>query len=284
MKQRTLFVAIAGKPNTGKSTLTNLLTGTRVSITSPKAQTTVKRLRGIFTEGDTQLVFIDTPGFFKARDKKHREITTEAWDGLKEADLLLFVVDARQSLSGIAPIVAEIKKLGLADVAAVINKCDLVKPPSLLPIAAALDKHGIFSEIFMISAKSGDGVKPLREYMTAKARPMEWPYPEDQAADTSWREMAEEFTREQVFLKTSQEIPYSVEIETESFKESPASITIHQAILVNREAHKKILVGDKAAMIKEIGREARLQMEESFGRRVSLFLFVKVKKKRKDKE
>ncbi len=272
------FVAILGAPNVGKSTLINLMVGAKVSIVSPKVQTTRTRVLGIAMEGRSQLIFIDTPGIFAPKRRLDRAMVAAAWSGAADADTILLLVDAKQ---GIDPeterILDRLVQQGRRALVA-LNKIDLVKKPELLALAAALDAKGIFDRIFMISAANGEGVRDLLDFLAGTVPEGPWHFPEDQVTDLPMRILATEITREQLYLQLQQELPYSTMVDTEKWEERPdGSVAAHQVIYVERASQKPIVLGKGGARIKSIGAAARKQLEALFERRVHLFLFVKVK-------
>jgi len=273
------FVALIGAPNAGKSTLLNTLVGTKVAIVSPKVQTTRSRVLGILTEGRAQIVFVDTPGIFKPRRRLDRAMVAAAWGGAAEADLVLLLVDAslkrvREETRGIVEKLAETKRQAIL----ILNKVDAVRPEVLLALAAELNASGVFSDTFMISALTGDGVDDLRRHLAAHLPEGPWLFPEDQVSDMPMRLLAAEITREKLFLRLQQELPYAVAVETESWEEQKdGSVRISQVIYVQREGQKAIVLGRGGQMIKAIGTAARLELEEITEQRVHLSLFVKVR-------
>jgi GTP-binding protein Era len=272
------FVAILGAPNVGKSTLINLAVGTKVSIVSPKVQTTRARVLGIAMEGSSQIIFVDTPGIFAPRRRLDRAMVAAAWTGAADADVVLLLVDAKNGLDPQTDYI--INKLASEKRRAIvaINKIDLVKKPVLLDLAAALDKRGLFDRIFMISATSGEGVRDLLDFLAAAVPEGPWHYPEDQATDLPSRMLASEITREQLYLQLEQELPYATMVETEQWEESPdGSIRVHQVIYVERDGQKGIVLGKGGQRFKAIGAAARKELEALFERRIHLFLFVKVR-------
>ncbi|MGK9231233.1 GTPase Era [Inquilinus limosus] len=273
------FVALIGAPNAGKSTLLNTLVGTKVAIVSPKVQTTRSRVLGILTEGRTQIVFVDTPGIFRPRRRLDRAMVAAAWGGAAEADLVVLLVDAalksvREDTRGI------IEKLGESGRQAilVLNKVDAVPHEKLLVLAADLNASGVFTDTFMISALTGDGVDDLRRVVAERLPEGPWLFPEDQVSDMPMRLLAAEITREKLFLRLQQELPYAVAVETESWEEQKdGSVRISQVIYVQRDGQKAIVLGRGGQMIKAIGTAARLELEEITEQRVHLSLFVKVR-------
>ena len=273
------FVAVLGAPNAGKSTLVNRLVGAKVSIVSPKVQTTRTRVTGIGIEGKAQIVFIDTPGIFRGpRRRLDRAMIDAAWRGARDADMVLLVVDASRARidDDTQRIVAELKDTGRKAVLA-LNKIDLVRKETLLDKANALSQSGIVSDIFMISATEGDGVDDLKRHLAGRMPPGPWHYPEDQLSDMPQRLLAAEITREQIYLRLHDELPYAVHVTTEAWEERrDGSARIDQVILVEREGQKPIVIGKQGATLKAIGAAARKQIEEVLGRKAHLFLTVKV--------
>lgn len=272
------FVAILGAPNVGKSTLINLAVGTKVSIVSPKVQTTRARVLGIAMEGPSQLIFVDTPGIFSPRRRLDRAMVAAAWTGAADADMVLLLVDAKNGLDAETDhIIGKLASQNRRAIVA-INKVDLVKKPALLDLAAALDKRGIFDRIFMISATGGEGVRDLLDFLASAAPEGPWHFPEDQITDLPSRMLAAEITREQLYLQLEQELPYATMVETEQWEErDDGSISVHQVVFVERDGQKGIVLGKGGQRIKSIGEAARRELEALFERRVHLFLFVKVR-------
>ena len=271
------FVAILGAPNAGKSTLVNKLIGAKISIVSPKVQTTRSRIRGILVEDKTQLVLVDTPGIFSASQRFERAMVASAWTESDDADQRLLLIDVQKGLdknsrSVIARLQAEKKKAIL-----VLNKIDLVSKAKLLPIIEELNQFNIFSETFMISAKTGEQVDKLKNFLVKNAPVGVWMFPEDQMTDLPNRLFAAEVTREKLFLMLQKELPYTLSVETTSFKEKDTSIRIEQTIYVERDGLKPIVLGKNGQMIKKIGESSRKELTRLFEKDVHLFLFVKVK-------
>ena len=273
------FIALVGAPNAGKSTLLNALVGTKVAIVSPKVQTTRTRVLGITIEGDSQLVFVDTPGIFEPRRRLDRAMVAAAWQGAQDADLVVLLVDA--SADTIRPdswtIVEGLKSSGRKTVLA-LNKIDAVKRPRLLELSQTLNREGAFGATFMISALTGDGVDDLRAALAAAVPEGPWLFPEDQLSDMPERLLAAEITREKLFLRLRQELPYAATVETEAWEQrDDGSIAISQVIYVQRDTQKAIVLGKGGQMIKAIGTAARLELEEMLDCRVHIRLFVKVR-------
>ena len=276
--QRAGFVAIVGAPNVGKSTLLNRLVGAKVSIVSPKVQTTRTRVLGICIEGPAQIIFIDTPGIFQPRRRLDRAMVAAAWIGTADADEVILLVDGSRGLD--RNTTAIVKKLKRAErtVILAINKIDLVNKPDLLALAAELNEAGAFTDTFMISAETGDGVADLMALLAGRVAAGRWLFPEDQISDMPGRLTAAEITREQLYLQLHKELPYAAAVETESWKDQDdGSLRIEQVVYVERGSQKAIVLGKKGSRVKSIGEAARKELEEIFGRRVHLFLFVKVR-------
>lgn len=272
------FVAVIGAPNVGKSTLVNALVGGKVTIVSPKVQTTRSLVRGITLEGRSQLIFVDTPGLFAPRRRLERAMVTSAWSGAQDADVALLVVDAKRGLDADTGAILD-RLAGLpARKALVLNKVDLVAKPVLLALAQAANARLAFAATFMISALSGDGVADLKTWLAGEAPEGPWLYPEDQMSDAPMRSLAAEITREKLFLRLHQELPYRSTVETELWKEQPdGSVRIEQTIYVERESQRKIVLGKGGQTIKAIGSDARKEIAELIGQPVHLFLFVKIR-------
>jgi GTP-binding protein Era len=279
MTTRCGYVAVLGAPNAGKSTLVNRLVGAKVSIVSPKVQTTRARVIGIGMADQTQLVFVDTPGiFFAPRRRLERAMVAAAWAEMHEADILVLVVDAARGIDAdTRRIVEELKKADRRAVL-VLDKIDLVRRPKLLALADALAKEGIFDPVFMVSGRTGDGVADLRDYLARSLPEGPHLYPEDQLSDMPQRLLAAEITREQVFIQLHDELPYASTVETEAWEErKDGSAKIDQTIYVERESQRRIVLGAGGRRIKAIGARARAELERLFDRRIHLFLFVKVR-------
>ena len=272
------FVAVIGAPNVGKSTLVNALVGGKVTIVSPKVQTTRSLVRGITLEGRSQLIFVDTPGLFAPRRRLERAMVTSAWSGAQDADVALLVVDAKHGLDADTGAILD-RLAGLpARKALVLNKVDLVAKPALLALAQAANARLAFAATFMISALSGDGVADLKTWLAGEAPEGPWLYPEDQMSDAPLRSLAAEITREKLFLRLHQELPYRSTVETEAWKEQPdGSVRIEQTIYVERESQRKIVLGKGGQTIKAIGSDARKEIATLIGQPVHLFLFVKIR-------
>ena len=275
---RCAFVALIGAPNVGKSTLVNALVGAKVTIVSPKVQTTRTLVRGIAIDGTSQLVFIDTPGIFAPRRRLDRAMVTTAWTGAHDADIVAMMIDAKRGLDDETGAILE--KLG--DVAGrkllILNKVDVVAKPGLLALAQEANGRAQFAVTFMVSALSGDGIGDLKTWLAANAPEGPWHYPEDQISDAPLRSLAAEITREQVFNRLHQELPYRSTVETEVWKElRDGAVRIEQTIYVERESQRKIVLGKGGASIKAIGAAARAEIAKIIEQKVHLFLFVKVR-------
>jgi GTP-binding protein Era len=272
------FVALIGAPNVGKSTLVNALVGSKVTIVSRKVQTTRALIRGIVVENNAQIILVDTPGIFAPKRRLDRAMVSTAWSGAHDADLVCVLLDAREGLDE----EAEAIFARLANVAhpklLVLNKVDLVPREKLLALAKAANDRLAFAHTFMISALSGDGVDDLRRTLASMVPPGPFHYPEDQMSDAPIRHLAAEITREKIFQKLHQELPYSSTVETESWTErKDKSVRIEQTIFVERESQRKIVLGKAGATIKSIGADARKEIAELIEQPVHLFLFVKVR-------
>lgn len=271
-------VAVVGAPNAGKSTLVNALVGQKVAIVSAKVQTTRTRLMGIAVDGAIQLLLVDTPGIFAPRRRLDRAMVRAAWDGAHGADVVLLVVDAKSGLKDDARAIMASLGARLEPKMLALNKVDIAAKPRLLDLAAEANAAVAFAETFFISAETGDGVPELKTALAAALPPGEWAYPEDQLVDATTRLLAAEITREQLYNRLHAELPYASTVETEKWEDRrDGSTVIHQQILVERDSQKAIILGAKGSMIKAIGEAARAGIATLTGRRVHLFLHVKVK-------
>ncbi len=276
--QRCGFVAIIGAPNVGKSTLVNAMVGSKVTIVTPKVQTTRAIIRGIAIEGGAQLIFVDTPGIFAPRRRLDRAMVAVAWSGAHDADVVALIVDAKRGRDD------ETIAIGakLTDIAAtkilIINKVDLVAKPSLLGLAREANERMKFAATFMVSAQSGNGVAEIKRWLAAHVPSGPWHYPEDQISDAPMRALAAEITREKIYLRLHQELPYRSTVETDVWKElRDGSVRIEQTVFVERESQRKIALGKGGQAIKAIGAEARREIASLIEKPVHLFLFVKVR-------
>ncbi len=273
------FVAVLGPPNAGKSTLVNAIVGTKVSIVTHKVQTTRGRVMGIRNIGQDQLVFVDTPGIFAPKKRLERAMVDAAWTGADDADMGLLLIDASKGVTDdVRLILSRFEKHGAKAIVA-INKIDMVSKDRLLPITAAINESGVADEVFFLSALNGEGVDDLVEHLRARVAEGPWMFPDDQVSDLPMRQMAAEITREKLFLRIHQELPYAISVETELWTEIPEeeAVRIDQVIYVARDGHKPILLGKKGQTIKEIGTAARKELESILECRVHLFLHVKVR-------
>lgn len=278
-EKRCGYVALIGAPNAGKSTLLNQLIGVKISIVTRKVQTTRTRITAIGLRGKSQVVFVDTPGIFVPKRRLDRAMVSAAWAGVEGADLVVLLID---SARGIDPdsrnIIAGLQQ-AKRNAIVVLNKTDTVKKEILLALAQELSGMDIFKEIFMVSALKGDGTDKLYDYMANDVPEGPWLYPEDQLADISERLLASEITREKLYLRLHQELPYASTVETESWEDrKDGSVRIGQVIFVRRDTQKSIVLGKGGQTIKAIGAESRKDLEEILDRKVHLFLFVKVRK------
>jgi GTP-binding protein Era len=293
MTRRCGFIAVIGAPNAGKSSLVNALVGAKVSIVTHKVQTTRARVRGVAIEGETQLVFIDTPGIFMPRRRLDRAMVAAAWEGLEGADAVILVVDApayivgsgaaksdgasKKAAADTDAIIAALKEKGEKAIL-VINKIDKLARQKLLALVQDLSGHGVFPEVFLISATNGDGVKDLKAHLAATVPEGPWMYPEDQLSDISERLMAAEVTREKLYLRLHEELPYETTIETEKWERTKkGELRIEQTIYVEREGQKPIVLGKGGQTLKTIGEAARTELAALLGEPVHLFIHVKVR-------
>jgi GTP-binding protein Era len=292
-EKRCAFVAVIGAPNAGKSSLVNALVGAKVSIVTHKVQTTRARVRGVAMDGETQLVFIDTPGIFAPRRRLDRAMVAAAWESLEGADAVLLLVDALAYIAGSGAakadgaskkaaadtdaIIAALKERGTKAIL-VVNKIDLLPRQKLLALIASLDAHGVFTDTFLVSATRGEGIGDLKKVLSERAPEGAWMYPEDQLSDISERLMAAEVTREKLYLRLHQELPYEATVETEKWERTKkGEIRIEQIIYVARAGQKPIVLGKGGLTVKAIGEAARKELAGLLGEPVHLFLTVKVR-------
>lgn len=274
------FIALIGEPNAGKSTLLNRMVGAKVSIVTHKVQTTRARIRGVAMEGNAQLVFVDTPGIFTPRRNLDRAMVAAAWSGATDADLVVLLIEAHRGITAGVKVILEAlnERAGNRPVALAINKIDKVQADKLLVLTKEMNELYGFSETFMISAEKGHGVSDLRKWVADKMPEGPWLYPEDQIADLPLRMIAAEVTREKLTLRMHQELPYQLTVETEKWEDrKDGSVKIDQLIYVMRDGHKGIVLGHKGESIKAVGKASREELEEFLGRKVHLFLQVKVR-------
>ena len=277
---RAGFIAVVGAPNVGKSTLINRAVGSKVSIVSPKVQTTRTRVLGIFSLAASQVIFIDTPGIFQPRRRLDRAMVAAAWSGAKNADRILLLVDATSGIDSNTDAILQKLVPTKRRVVLAINKVDLVRKGSLLALTAELSPFGIFDEIFMISAETGDGVKDLLKFLANHLPEGPWLFPKEQISDMPERLLAAEITREKLYLQLRQELPYVTTVETESWDDkADGAVHINQVIYVQRKTQKAIVLGKSGQQIKAIGVAARKELESILDCSVHLFLFVKIREK-----
>ncbi|MFZ5964501.1 GTPase Era [Thalassococcus sp. BH17M4-6] len=282
MPTRAGFVALIGEPNAGKSTLTNRMVGAKVSIVTHKVQTTRARIRGVAIEGDTQIVFVDTPGLFAPKRRLDRAMVAAAWSGASDADVVVLLIEAHRGVTaGVKNILDGLQDIGKGrKIALAINKIDRVKAEALLALSQEMNEAYPFARTFMISAEKGHGVDDLRAWLAGELPEGPWLYPEDQIADLPMRMIAAEMTREKLTLRLHQELPYQLTVETENWEErADGTARIDQVVYVAREGHKGILLGHRGETIKAVSKASREELEEFLGRRVHLFLQVKVREK-----
>lgn len=280
-KQRCGFVSIIGAPNAGKSTLVNRLVGAKVSIVSPKVQTTRTRVMGVVNHDDTQIVFVDTPGIFQPRKRLEKAMVAAAWQGTVDAEEIMLLIDVGKGRinDDTKAIIGRLKDTQ-REVILLLNKIDMLQKDKLLALAADLNAEGIFKETFMISALTGDGVDALMQALAARMPEGPWMFGEDQISDMPMRLLAAEITREKIFLQLGDELPYSSTVETEQWEDfDNGDVKISQTVYVMRDSQKAIVLGKGGARIKKIGQAAREELEEILERRVHLSLFVKVRDK-----
>lgn len=279
MTKRCGFIALIGNPNAGKSTLTNQLVGGKVAIVSEKVQTTRMRVTGITKHKDSQLIFVDTPGIFEPRKRLDRAMVHAAWEGVRDADSVGLLVDVskRDPLKSVQHIIEKLQEMK-RDCVLILNKIDLIKKEALLKITQEFVQTFEFDSVFMISALKNEGVSQILDYFADKVPESEFLYPEDDMTTMPMRLLAAELTREKIFERLYQELPYACTVETEAFDESnPDKWTIEQTIYVQRESQRAIILGHKGQMLKEIGTAARKDMQVQFGVPLHLALFVKVR-------
>ena len=279
MTKKCGFVAVIGPPNAGKSTLSNALVGQKVAIVTQKAQTTRMRLRAVVMHEEAQIILVDTPGIFDAKQRFDRAMVNEAWMGVEDADQVLVVLDAARADSKEIDLMLDGLAKSKKKVSLVLNKIDTVANESLLALVKQLNERVAFEDTFLISALKGDGLDRLKDTLTAAMPEGPWLYPEDQAADIPSLLLASEVMREKLFLRLHQELPYALTVETDKWEnKKDGSVRIEQTVFVRRDGQKAIVLGKGGGTMKEISSEARLELEDMFQRRVHLFVFVKVRK------
>jgi len=280
MTTRAGFVALIGEPNAGKSTLLNWMVGAKVSIVTHKVQTTRARIRGVALEGPSQIVFVDTPGVFRPRRRLDRAMVAAAWGGAADADVIVLMVEAHRGITdGVRDIISRLNEIGEGrTVALAINKIDRVKAESLLALTGELNELFGFEQTFLISAEKGHGCDDLKGWLASRMPEGPWLYPEDQIADLPMRMIAAEITREKLTLRLHQELPYQLTVETEAWEErKDGSARIDQIVYVMRDGHKGIVLGHRGETVKAVSKAAREELEEFLGRKIHLFLQVKVR-------
>jgi GTP-binding protein Era len=277
-QKKCAFIALMGAPNVGKSTLVNQLVGAKVTIVSPKVQTTRASVKGICMVENTQLVFVDTPGVFSPKETLEKAIVQEAWRRVNEADFIALLVDCKKGIcKDTANIITSLQKQERR-IVLILNKIDLVRHEELLVLSKDLNDSGVFTDTFMVSALKGNGVEKLREYYSNLAPVGEWMFPEDQIMEAPVKFFAAEITREKIFMRLQQELPYSIAVETEKWEEkSSKEVTVSQVIYVRKEGQKGIVLGRGGEMIKQIGESSRKELEKLLDCKVNLKLFVKVR-------
>jgi len=275
---RAGFVALIGEPNAGKSTLLNWMVGAKVSIVTHKVQTTRARIRGVALEGGSQIVFVDTPGLFQPRRRLDRAMVAAAWGGAADADITVLLIEAHRGVTKGVERILETLEEHPGRIALAINKIDRVEAPDLLALTEDMNSRREFEQTFLISAEKGHGCADLKAWLAGQMPESPWLYPEDQIADLPLRMIAAEMTREKLTLRLHQELPYQLTVETEKWEErKDGSARIDQMIYVSRDGHKGIVLGNKGETVKAVGKAARMELEEFLGRRVHLFLQVKVR-------
>jgi GTPase len=270
-------ISVVGAPNAGKSSLINALVGSKVAIVSAKVQTTRTRLLGVAIAGDAQLLLVDTPGIFQPKKRLERAMVKAAWSAAGESELIVLVVDAKRGISADVQRILDGLEGNATPVVLVLNKVDITPKPILLTLTARLNDARAFAAIFMVSAETGSGIADLKADLAARMPEGPWHFDADQVSNVTSRMMATELTREKLFRQLHEELPYAAMVEAEKWEtRRDGSAAIHQLIHVERDTHKAIVLGHKGARIKQIGSEARADMEAAFGHRVHLFLHVKV--------
>lgn len=280
LETRCGFVALIGAPNAGKSTLLNRLVGGKVSIVSHKVQTTRALVRGIMAQEQTQIIFVDTPGLFQPKRRLDRAMVNKAWDGAGDSDVVALLIDAQKGVREDEERILATLKDRKQKVILLVNKIDMVKRESLLALVEQISAEVEFSQTFMISAAKGDGCEDLLNYLAKEMAVGPWLYPEDQMSDLPMRQLAAEITREKLFERLHQELPYSLTVETESWKElKSGDVRVEQTVFVQRDSHKKILLGKNGQTVKAVSQSARKDLQTMLDQKIHLFLFVKVREK-----
>ncbi len=272
------FVAVLGAPNAGKSTLVNLLVGAKISIVSPKVQTTRSRVRGIMMSGSAQIILVDVPGIFKPKRRLDRAMVAAAWTESNDADVRLLLIDAQKGIDDNTKMIIDNLQQNNQETVLVLNKIDLIEKEKLLPLIDKLKDISIFSQTFLISAKTGQNVQELVDYLSKQMPVGPYMFPEDNLSDLPSRLFAAEVTREKLYMHLQQELPYSLTVETTNWTQTPkGEVKIDQTIYVEREGQKAIIIGKNGSMLKKIGAAARYELTQLLGQKVHLFLFVKVR-------
>ena len=278
LQTKSGFVALIGAPNAGKSTLVNQLVGTKVSIVTHKVQTTRALIRGIVVHDNAQIVLVDTPGIFSPRRRLDRAMVSTAWNGAKDADIVMVIIDAQAGINEEVEVILEALPKINQEKILVLNKVDVIARPTLLELTAKLNEQAHFTRTFMVSALNGSGCRDLLASLCKELPNGPWYYPEDEISDMPMRQLAAEITREKLYLRLHNELPYASTVETETWEERPdGSVKINQVIYVERDGQKKIVLGSKGETIKAIGQAARKELMEILEQNVHLFLFVKVR-------
>ncbi|SDR13412.1 GTPase Era [Pseudovibrio sp. Tun.PSC04-5.I4] len=272
------FVALIGAPNAGKSTLVNKLVGIKVSIVTHKVQTTRAIVRGVAMAGDSQIIFVDTPGIFRPKRRLDRAMVDTAWGGAKDADVVAVLIDAKKGIDeSVERILNELEHIKLPKVL-ILNKIDITKRDQLLALSAKANEYTKFDQTFMVSAINGSGTKDIISYFAERMPKGPWLYPEDQVSDIPMRMLAAEVTREKIYIRLHEELPYISTVETDQWQEKPdGSVRIEQTIFVERDSQKAIVLGKNGQTIKVISKAAREELEEALEMKVHLFVFVKVR-------
>ncbi|MFV9875979.1 MAG: GTPase Era [Rickettsiales endosymbiont of Dermacentor nuttalli] len=286
-KTKCSFIALIGSPSAGKSTLLNQLVGSKISIVSPKVQTTRNIINGITIHEESQLIFVDTPGIFNYKSSKKLEqaIVSHAWSGINDVDQIAVLVDAKRGICENTRLIIKSLKNKNIRVELILNKTDLVKKTDLLSLADSLQQYGIFNNIFMVSALKNDGILELKEFFAKQASIGPWLYPEDEMTTIPKSFLASEIVREKLFLFLQNELPYNLTVVTDTWEElEDGSAKIYQTIYTNKESHKKIIIGQNGQFLKKVGKIARQELEGLFDQKMHLFLFVKVRENWMDKD
>ncbi len=278
LKQKTIFVSVMGSPNAGKSTLANAMAGSKISIVTPKVQTTRNNIKAIITEDEVQIILTDTPGIFNPKQTLEKSIVKTAWQGIKNADMLALVLDCRRALDEENMAIINYIKEEKRPCILVLNKIDKVEKLTLLPLVEQLSKLANFTAIFMVSALKKDGIKDLKKFIASQAKLFPWPCNPDEITDMPIKVWAAEVVREKLFFRLSEELPYNIAVETESYKLlSGGGVRVDVVIYVSKESQKKIVLGKQGSLIKQVGTDARKELSYQLGKNIQLFLFVKVR-------